>query len=402
MDLLPVSRDGRTLIERRRDLIQNLETRTSSSYSKTTSSTTIGGKTQSHSESSEQHMKATKEMGRDGKINEHREESSMHSTSGDATGANRLTATDLSRGHLTNYHNQFHDSFEDSIWDEEVSKWLSRSKNCIERDVENVKKTALFRLDDDDIISKRHMLSSAATKDIMDTHISKQLTDSNTYALRTTQDCYGMGNDGTMHFKVHVDVSEYNADDIKVQSSSGVLTISAKSEKKTASGSSWKEFSKTFSLPAHVDHQRFTCTITKDNILVIEAPVKRTEKHSALSIADGLSIRPLRRELVSASRALKLTGSSGPTVVQDEITKRKKVHLEIAIDKDYEPDDFNIKVEGNKIYVKGKHEIKTATKSSSKEFSRYYEVPEELDPLLMAAELFDGHLIIEAPLYHAR
>lgn len=82
----------------------------------------------------------------------------------------------------------------------------------------------------------------------------------------------------------------------------------------------------------------------------------------------------------------------------DDAIYGKKIHLEIAVEKEYEPSDFSVYTELNKIHIKGRHETKTANSSSFKEFSRYYEVPETLDPMSVSFHLIDGTLVVEAPL----
>lgn len=103
--------------------------------------------------------------------------------------------------------------------------------------------------------------------------------------------------------------------------------------------------------------------------------------------------------------SMKITGQSGPVILNDGVGGRK-IHLEVPVEPDYTADDLCVRMEANQICVSGKKERssdRSTTGSTSKsseftEFSRTFEVPETIDPFTVSAVLKDRTLIIEAPL----
>jgi HSP20 family molecular chaperone IbpA len=67
--------------------------------------------------------------------------------------------------------------------------------------------------------------------------------------------------------------------------------------------------------------------------------------------------------------------------------------------KDYQPEEVNVKMDGDRIIVHAEHQEKDGTKSVSREFSREVNIPREVDPLLLQCTISsDGILSVEAPL----
>jgi HSP20 family molecular chaperone IbpA len=218
-----------------------------------------------------------------------------------------------------------------------------------------------------------------------------------TNAFSQSKDLYELGEDGQMHFKVRFDASEFSPEDIQVTTSGNRLTVKARVEKRTANSSSFKEMSRSVELPDRIDHDKFSCVITKDNVLVIDAPVK-APNYKAISFSNGeLGIKPLASSEVSTNQ-LQVTGRTGTQVIST--SEGKRMHVEVTVEKDYLPSDIHVRAEGHKIYIKGVHHENSGGRTSMKEFSKYYEVPEALDPLSVIASLRDGVLVIEAPLAH--
>lgn len=86
----------------------------------------------------------------------------------------------------------------------------------------------------------------------------------------------------------------------------------------------------------------------------------------------------------------------------------KKVHLELAVGEHFAPEDIKIWSKGNRIYVHGKKEVKSEEKSEgggfsshseSREFYKAFVTPEVLDVSKAHAEVGEGHLVVEAPLF---
>ena len=99
-----------------------------------------------------------------------------------------------------------------------------------------------------------------------------------------------------------------------------------------------------------------------------------------------------------ASPAFKAATSGGgrigsPVVVSDAGNFRLEVDIE-----DFKPDELTVKTQDMRVVVCAKREEKVGNRSSSRELSREYTIPESVDPLTIKAFFTDGgKLIIEAP-----
>jgi hypothetical protein len=64
--------------------------------------------------------------------------------------------------------------------------------------------------------------------------------------------------------------------------------------------------------------------------------------------------------------------------------------------KDYQPEEVNVKMDGDRIIVHAEHQEKDGTKSVSREFSREVNIPREVDPLLLQCTI--GRKLKKSPL----
>lgn len=81
----------------------------------------------------------------------------------------------------------------------------------------------------------------------------------------------------------------------------------------------------------------------------------------------------------------------------------KRVHLELAVDAHFAPKDVKVWAKGNKLYVQGsvRKEEKTgdSTHSESREFYKAFVTPGVMDASKTQAEIGEGRLVVEVPLY---
>ncbi len=83
------------------------------------------------------------------------------------------------------------------------------------------------------------------------------------------------------------------------------------------------------------------------------------------------------------------------------------MHLELTIDDYFKPEDVKIYSKGNKVYVHGKKTSKAENRteggvsshSEQREFYKAFVTPEVVDSSKAHAELGEGHLVVEAPLF---
>ncbi|ESP04167.1 hypothetical protein LOTGIDRAFT_69271, partial [Lottia gigantea] len=79
------------------------------------------------------------------------------------------------------------------------------------------------------------------------------------------------------------------------------------------------------------------------------------------------------------------------------INKESNFKVEIDIE-DFAPEELTVKTLDKKVVVSGRREVKEANRSSTKELSREYNIPETVDPITVKAFFTDGgRLIVEAP-----
>lgn len=86
----------------------------------------------------------------------------------------------------------------------------------------------------------------------------------------------------------------------------------------------------------------------------------------------------------------------------------KKVHLELAVGDHFAPEDIKVWSKGNRLYVHGKKETRkeertgevVSSQSESREFCKAFVAPQVVDVSKAHAELGEGHLVVEAPLFN--
>ncbi|VDP74080.1 unnamed protein product [Echinostoma caproni] len=218
------------------------------------------------------------------------------------------------------------------------------------------------------------------------------------------KDAYELDEDGQVHFKVRFDAKDFAPEDIDVTTVENRLTVHAKKNIQSGSSSTSKEFCRTIDLPRSIDHEKFRCNLTEDGVLILDAPVKdQSYKHITFRDDHQLGIKP-RSEPLESSRTNKLMtlGVSGPTVLKDAGDGRK-LHLEVPVDPAFKAEDLCVRMDENRIIVSGKQETgkdQREGSSSVREFTKSYEIPETVDPFSVTALLSGTTLIIEAPLLH--
>ncbi|KAM3187208.1 hypothetical protein ACTXT7_002761 [Hymenolepis weldensis] len=258
------------------------------------------------------------------------------------------------------------------------------------------------------ISADRQILTSAAPGAVIPT------TPGSAGVMDFLSNAYEVGDDGLVHFKIRFDAKDFAPEDIDVTTVGNRLTVHAHKTVKTATSESSREFSRSVDLPSTIDHEEFSCSLTEDGVLVLDAPVKAPDYASiTFDSSHNLGIRPkdsaalksAETQITNSMSSMKITGQSGPVILNDGVGGRK-IHLEVPVEPDYTADDLCVRMEANQICVSGKKERssdRSTTSSTSKsseftEFSRTFEVPETIDPFTVSAVLKDRTLIIEAPL----
>jgi HSP20 family molecular chaperone IbpA len=224
------------------------------------------------------------------------------------------------------------------------------------------------------------------------------------------KDVYELDEDGKVHFKVRFNAQGYRPEDIKVTTSKNRLNVHAKKSSNTKNVQSSSEFCRTIYLPPSVDIDKFQCHLTNDGVLMVEAPVKEPnyqaltfDKERQLGVRPS-SAPPVSHDANQKAIVLKPTGHFGAAVLQDG--NQKKFHVEVPVEAGFDPKNMCVRMESNQIVVSGKQEITEGSGAnkcvSVKEFTRAYSVPETVDPLSIHAQMFNGVLVVEAPMIHPK
>ncbi|CAL8077215.1 unnamed protein product [Calicophoron daubneyi] len=223
------------------------------------------------------------------------------------------------------------------------------------------------------------------------------------------KDVYELDERGQVRFKVRFQVDGFSPEDIRVTTSKNRLNVHAKKVLKTKNSESTNEFCRTIYLPSTVDQDHFQCHLTKDGILMVEAPLKDPDyKSITFDKERQLGIRPHSVPVVSQAGnqeavVLKPTGHPGATTIGE--AGNKKFHVEFPVEPGFSAKNMCVRMETNEIVVTGKQELTEISGENKsvhvKEFKRSYTVPETVDPLSIHAQLVGNTLVIEAPMIHS-
>ncbi|KAK2154723.1 hypothetical protein LSH36_259g02003 [Paralvinella palmiformis] len=197
---------------------------------------------------------------------------------------------------------------------------------------------------------------------------------------------------GDKRFRVSFDVSQFAPDEISVRAHDQKLLVYAHHEEKSGGKSMSREFSRNIDIPRHVDANKLQCTLSNDGILQIEAPVPAPAYDRIQASAHTPTGSLPAEEPAGAS-----TFTTGPVVTEQDGCRKFKISVDIG--SDFEPQDLLVKTIDRQLIVNARHEIRLPGKTSCKEFSRQFELPENVDPNLVTASMTeDGKLLIEAPI----
>ena len=195
---------------------------------------------------------------------------------------------------------------------------------------------------------------------------------------------------GDKTFRVTFDVSQFLPEEISVQTEGSKVVVGAKHESKGEGKTESRQFSRSIDIPSHIRPDTLTCTLSKDGILQLEAPVSAPQyqqiENSNQSVQQSLPAPPLYQS----------TPVAGPLARTEDTGSTFKMSVDIG--KDFKPEDINVKTVDRKLVVQARHEEKSAGRSSVREFSREFELPGNVDPQKVTAAMTeDGRLNLEAP-----
>ncbi|KAF8570656.1 hypothetical protein P879_01583 [Paragonimus westermani] len=227
------------------------------------------------------------------------------------------------------------------------------------------------------------------------------------------------GTDGTTYFVASFEVSEYPSENIRVSIKGDEVLVTARSEQQTDKMTSSLEYSRSIKLPEGANDELANATLTTDGVLTFTCPMRPrfVRKSFIPSDSDVCSVdsQPSHSSLFSTksrpqmyehSRTEKIdVGASSPS---NRIacgssysllgSNKPRFRLELPIDSEYSPAEIQIRTLNRRIYVTARHEERLSNRTAVREFSKEYDIPDNIDPESLEARLDNGTLYIEAVL----
>ncbi|VDP67645.1 unnamed protein product [Echinostoma caproni] len=238
--------------------------------------------------------------------------------------------------------------------------------------------------------------------------------------------------DGTVRFVANFDVSGFDPEHMKVTVRDNELLVTARTERRMGGNSTTREYTRSVKLPTGANDHLAAATLTSDGILTISCPIRRhirsrssgrleSDVHStdtrdsfsppsdshtsgentAAQIVDRTRTRHIESGYPSSSLYTSPTstrswGTPYRRSMTSSVAMRPKFRLELPIDSDYSPAEIQIRTLNRRIYVNARHEERGTNRTAVREFSKEYDIPDNVDPESLEAKFENGMLYIEA------
>ncbi|CDI98285.1 Major egg antigen p40 [Echinococcus multilocularis] len=281
---------------------------------------------------------------------------------------------------------------------DQVFNWVERSRQSLHDDVTNMHRNLLslepFSAMDNAFNSVMQELSAIQPREF---HPELEYTQPG--ELDFLKDAYEVGKDGKLHFKVYFNAKNFKPEEITIKTDKNKLIVRAQRSVTRGDASMSESVGRSIPLPPSVDRNHIQATLTSDDVLMVEAPVDAPNyKAIKLTPEKGLAIQPTEAQ----ERQLAVTNKEGLEIVTAD-DGSKKMHLELKVDPHFAPKDVKVWAKGNKVYVHGvtgkEEKTEKASHSEHREFYKAFVTPEVVDASKTQAEMVNGHMVVEAPLF---
>uniref|UniRef100_A0A3Q0KMU8 SHSP domain-containing protein n=1 Tax=Schistosoma mansoni TaxID=6183 RepID=A0A3Q0KMU8_SCHMA len=297
-----------------------------------------------------------------------------------------------------------------------------------------------------DLFNSRETINSSSSHDI----ISKNPSSNSGYEQFP---------DGSVHFVSNFNLSGYDPELLKVFVRDGKLMVVAKTghnhstnslnttmntnNSNNNSISSFREYTHSINLPPGVDDEKLSAVLSLNGILTVSCPMKPPSFISSTNLqspySDHLSnslwnnhhqhyrhhyqspsIKSQQQQQYSRKFDLKSpkfnhsarsSHSDYDIISHDQQDyhsrhpssliqqpRKHRFRLELPIDSEYSPGEIQIKTLNRRIYIKARHEERALNRTSVREFSKEYDIPDNIDPESLTAKFSNGILYIEEPI----
>jgi len=194
-------------------------------------------------------------------------------------------------------------------------------------------------------------------------------------------------------FMVEFSVKDYTPEELSIKTEGDVLIVLAKQESKTKGGTSVvsKQFEQRFSLPSGVNPEKISSKLSNEGVLTVSAP-REAVSISAYKKKEAIE-NNTRHNGQQTNKTKQSEGLPQPQM------KYEKDKIEISIDtREYNPEDLDVKVEGNSIIITAKQEIQEAGGTRTRVFEQKFSLPSGVAAELVKSSLTrEGVLVITAP-----
>ncbi|VDK33684.1 unnamed protein product [Taenia asiatica] len=209
---------------------------------------------------------------------------------------------------------------------------------------------------------------------------------------------YERGMDGNLHFLAQFDVQPFHQDDVHVTVRDSQIIVTAVREQRIGTSSTSKQVTRTVDLPKGAQEPLITASISVDNILLVDVPIGSTAhslSFNTTSGSSGTSGLTTPSTISGTGRSSHLSSRASPTPSFLSTQTRPRFHVEIPVGSDYKPEEIQIRTLNNRVYVSARHEEKKSNRSTFREFSKEYDIPDHIDPKSISARLDYGILHLE-------
>lgn len=212
-------------------------------------------------------------------------------------------------------------------------------------------------------------------------------------------------------FRVRFDVKNFKPEEVNVKTDSHNVQVQARHESHEGGSKITREYNREVAVPKEVDPMALQCTMTPDGYLFLEAPMpvpQYSQIHDVNSSRIQAAPSPryqsttINTSSASSPRVHTLDShfSPSPTYARSQpvsVETEKKYKVEVDIE-DFKPEDLTVKTVDKKLLVSAKREERIGNRSSTKEMSREFQLPDMVDPTTVKAYFSDnGKLLVEAP-----
>ncbi|KAK4470911.1 hypothetical protein MN116_006421 [Schistosoma mekongi] len=263
--------------------------------------------------------------------------------------------------------------------------------------------------------------------------------------------------DGSVHFVSNFNLSGYDPELLKVFVRDGKLMIIAKTEHNHSTNSlntpmninnsnnsisSMREYTHSLNLPPGVDDEKISAVLSLNGILTVSCPMKPPSFTSSTNLQSFNSENstdpfynnnhyrhyyyhksPMKQQSprIFEMKSPKFSHSTRPSHSDYDIVshdqqdhshydspfiqqhqqsqlRKQRFRLELPIDSDYSPGEIQIKTLNRRIYIKARHEERAPNRTAVREFSKEYDIPDNIDPENLTAKLINGVLYVEEPI----